>query len=202
MQALRIASCSTRNLCRIPVSFNKFAGIRLLANAPAATKQENTETSNWQPIYKFSFIKHVATMNKLKIYQFMGTAIAIPAAYGIDQAVVEGLENLSMIASIIGVTGLLTISLASYAFKGTVGFVYTHKTDPELVKFAYLDFWGIRRDVEMKIEDVVPFSEIPQSVFDRLYTTLRFNNSLKLKLCHKFGGILEHTEFVRVFGSL
>lgn len=208
MISMKLASRSTPSLFRLPLPFNKFIGVQRSTASTSPPAKQNTEPA-WQPIFKFKHINFLVSLNKLKMYQIIGTAIAVPLSFTINEAdsIASGFEGLPVVVSTIGITGLVTLSLASYALKGAVGFIYTSSTDPELVKFSYMDFWGVRRNVEMKIEDVVPFSEIPRSFFDRFYTTLRFHRRFgrfgqtKLKLIHKLGGIFDHTEFMRVFGS-
>lgn len=99
-------------------------------------------------------------------------------------------------------SGLATLCLASFLFKNTVGFVYTSQKRPELVKFAFMDFWGRRKDVEMRIDDVVPVPELSKALLDDYFTNLRFlNGHQSLKLFYKAGEISDHEEFMRVFGS-
>lgn len=96
----------------------------------------------------------------------------------------------------------MTLSLASFALKNTVGFIYTSKSRPDLVKFAYMDFWGLRVDRVLKVEDVVPFYYLPSTFLSRYITILRFNNkqeSLKL-FVHRYGGVSNPTEFLKIFG--
>lgn len=100
-----------------------------------------------------------------------------------------------------GISGTITLSLVSYAFRNTVGFIYTNDKRPDMVKIAYMDFWGRRIDSEMNIDDVVPFSELPKALLDSYVTTLRFHHDHpKLKLIYKFGGVNDMNEFAKVFG--
>lgn len=97
---------------------------------------------------------------------------------------------------------MATLCLASFVFKNTVGFVYTSQQRPDLVKFAFMDFWGRRKETEMRIDDVVPVSELSKTPFDDYFTSLKFlNGHPGLKLFYKAGGISDHEEFMRVFGS-
>lgn len=202
MISIKLASRSNQTLFRLPLSFNKFVGIQRSTASTSPPAKQNTE-ANWQPIFKFKYINFLASLNKLKLYQIIGTAIAVPVSFAIRSAEIEAeFGNLPLVVSWLGFSGIVTLALASYAFKGTVGLVYTSKDDPELVKLSYMDFWGVRRNIEMKIEDVMPFSEIPRSFSGRFYTTLRFyNGHRKLKLIHRLGGHIDHNEFARVFGS-
>lgn len=199
---LKLASRSTQSLFRTPMSFNQFAGIQR-----STVSANEIGEPNWNPIFKFKYINFLVSLNKLKMYQIAATAAIIPAAFAINEAAIEGLENLPLIASSVGISGLMTLSLASYAIKGTIGFIYLNNRDPDLVKFSYMDFWGRRRDVEIEIVDVIPPSENPKSFFDKFYTTLRFHNGQdgsrtpNMKMFHKLGGIIDHTEFLRIFGG-
>lgn len=106
-----------------------------------------------------------------------------------------------LVVSAIGVSGLITLALASYAFKNIVGFIYTSPTHEDLVKFSFLDFMGKRVDVEMKIDDVVPLSELPSRVLDKYFKTIKFNEHPDIKLLYKEHGITDRSEFVKVFGE-
>lgn len=85
-------------------------------------------------------------MNKLKMYQICATIASVPAAYALPEIFDP------IVVSVVGGTGLATLCLASFAFSNTIGFVYTNQKRPELVKFAFMDFWGLRKDVEMNID--------------------------------------------------
>lgn len=135
-------------------------------------------------------------MNKLKTYQVCATLVAVPAAFAMPEIFDP------IVVSAISGSGLASFCLASFVFRNTVGFVYTSKKRPELVKFAFMDFWGRRKDVEMKIDNVVPVSELPKGLFDDFFTKLKFiDNFPEMKLFYKSGGISDHEEFMRVFGS-
>lgn len=96
---------------------------------------------------------------------------------------------------------MITLTLFSFAFKNTVGFIYTSDKSPDLVRFAYIDFWGRRVDAVMSIEDeVVPFTDLEKRMLEKLYTSLRFHNEQSnMKLIYKYGGVTDYNEFQRVF---
>ena len=102
----------------------------------------------------------------------------------------------------VGISGFLTLSAASFAFKDTVGFIYTSKERPDLVKFSTVDFWGKRKDEVMSLEDVMAFSEMPRNPLEKYVTFLHFFNGHEmLKLVHRYGGVYNIHEFIRVFGE-
>lgn len=196
MSAIKLALCSSKVICRPQLSLNKFVTISRALKTPAETAQEkNKIESEWNPIYKFRYIQMLSSFNRAKFYQVALTTVAVPISFAFP--IVDPL-----VVATLGVSLTITLSLASYAFSNTVGFIYTSKEQPDKVKFSYLDFWGNRKDVEMKIEDVVPFSEIKQSFLDFAFTNLSFYNDCpKMKLVYKFGGVKNVIEFSKVFGS-
>ena len=198
MSAIKFALFSGQALCRPQLSFNKFVTISRTLKTPAETAQKDNQTAKeWDQIYKFRYIQSLASFNRAKVYQVALTTISVPISFAFPGEIVDPL-----IVATLGVSLTVTLSLASYAFSNTVGFIYTNKRQPENVKFSYLDFWGNRKDLEMKIEDVVPFSEIKKSLFDFAFTNLSFyNGHPKMKLVYKFGGIKDFTGFTKVFGS-
>lgn len=201
MSALRLNISSNRLASRISLTFNSFTGInRTLATSSQPAQKNKTETSDWVSIYKFRYIQSFSSANKLKVYQIGLTAILVPASFIISEAT-EGFEHLPVVSSILGISGLITLTAMSFAFRNTVGFIYTSKKDPALVKFAYMDFWGRRKDEIMEIGDVKPFTELPKSPIDNYCTSLQFYSGRdKLKLMYKFGGVSNTEEFSRVFG--
>jgi len=194
MSVIKLALCSSQSLSRKPLPFNKFVNIsRTISSSENRPKVNKSE---WDPIYKFDYIQSFASANKSKYYQMALTAVAIPASFAAPEVADP------LIVAWIGISGVVTLSLASYAFKDTVGFIYTSKQRPEMVKFSYLNFWGSRKDVEMKINDVVPLAELPKSISDPLFTSLQFSGGHpKLKLVYKFGGVTDVDEFSRIFGN-
>lgn len=203
MLFLKLASRSTRSLLKSPLPYKDFIGtqrIQPLVSTPDKTNRDISKS--WTPIYKFEHIKFFLALNNLKKYQMLGTAILVPASVVMDIATENSLE-LPILTSAIGFSGILALVVASYALKGSVGFVYTNTQDPDVVKLSYMNFWGVRTDVEMMIDEVVPLSEIPTTFLNRYFTTLRFHGDpLKLKLFYKIGNIIDQIEFERVFGSI
>lgn len=53
-----------------------------------STAKENVaqdKASNYEPVFSFPFIKYIAVLNRLKVYQIVGSTIAIPSC-GIMEA--------------------------------------------------------------------------------------------------------------------
>jgi hypothetical protein len=197
MSVLQLALRSSRLIQAKPLSFTKFLG----ATRTIKTSHQETEESQsgpqaeWKPIFKQQKITSFLAISKLKYYPVAFTAVGVPVSY-----FVPFFEP--SIVGILGVTATIALSLGSFATKNIVGFVYTNKKDPALVKFAFLDFWGRRKDIEANISDVKPFSEMPLTKLDFFFTEVAFNDDpMRLKLIHKHGGVLDRNEFNRVFGE-
>lgn len=54
--------------------------------ATAANISKAVGSSQWQPIYQFHFIKAIAGLNKLKIYQAALTSAAVPVSMGLEMS--------------------------------------------------------------------------------------------------------------------
>lgn len=165
--------------------------------APKVKKQNAAEElkENWDPIYRFPKIKTVSSVIKLKNYQLTATVFGLPLTYFFfaEHLLVVGYTGSSLV---------LTLGFISYLLKNSVGAMYVNKKNSDLVRIAYLNFWGSRRDSEFKIDDIVPFSDLPNSIASKFYTKLKFNNGHEeLKLLSKEVEILDYDKFSRIFGE-
>lgn len=165
--------------------------------APKVKKQNAAEElrENWEPIYRFPKIKTVSSVIKLKNYQLTATVFGLPVTYFFfaEHLLVVGYTGSSLV---------LTLSFISYLLKNSVGAIYVNKKNSDLVRIAYLNFWGSRRDSEFKVDEIIPFSDLPTSIASKFYTNLKFNNGHEeLKLLSKEVEILDYDKFSRIFGE-
>jgi hypothetical protein len=198
MSLIKLVINSNKSLWRTPLPFNKYVGnARSFSSSANENKVNETEPTDWLSIFKFPYVELVAAANKLKIYQAVFASAAVPASFLAPPEILN-----PFVVAYIGCTGFLVLTAASYAFKDTVGFIYTSEQRPDLVKFSTVTFWGKREDSVMKIEDVMAFSEMPKNRIETYVTFLQsFNGHKKLKLVYKFGGIYNLNEFIKVFGE-
>ncbi|CAB3224172.1 unnamed protein product [Arctia plantaginis] len=128
----------------------------------------------------------------MKIYQILGTSIAIPGC-----SILEALNALPpgaiLSASYIGLTGSALLSLVSLPFRNTIGFLYVSKNN-EKVKISSMDFWGRRRDKTIPVDDWIPLLELSPKKMDPLYLTPQIADGSKYKLFIKFGNIMNQTK--------
>lgn len=98
-----------------------------------------------------------------------------------------------------GVTGCMTLFGVGYLCKDLVGFVYINEKGDK-IKVAYADMWGKRQDVEMLVNDVVPFTDIPFSITDRFFMKLKtYSSNENLKLNITMATIIDINKFNSVF---
>jgi hypothetical protein len=150
---------------------------------------------NWEPIYRYPNIKTISTVAKLKNYQLVGSVVGLPIVLSLDFFD-------PFVYCYSAVVALVTLSIASYAVRNTIGFIYVNKTNKDLIRFAFINFYGNRDDLEVKIEDITPFSELPKRPTDKLYTKLTLaNQQHALKLISREVEVMNSIEFMRVFGE-
>jgi hypothetical protein len=185
IKGLRSRLLTSSNLC----------GIARAASSSQQTQKVSYRNEDWSSIYKFHHIQTFASLNNLKIYQVALTALAVPFSLAFP-------DLSTVVVAYVGVSGAITLSLASYAMRNVVGFIYTSQKQPENVKISYLSFWGQRKDIVVSIADVKPLSEVPKSRLGNHIASIQFyNDDLKLKMFHRQGEVHDFDEFTRVFGE-
>lgn len=157
--------------------------------------------TNWRPIYNLPLIRLVAAFNRLKVYQAVATAAVTPFAFGLSQAGQVSGEALGVCAAL-GVSGLMTLTLSSWAFTNIIGYIYVNEQQDQL-KFAYVDFWGRRKELLVDIEDVLPDWELQRSRRFLIYQPicLRNGNKQRFKLLLRFGIVTDPLIFEGLFGQ-
>lgn len=93
MTLLRLISETNRALCQTPLTVSRFLEIRSFAISSIAQQKSQKELSSfmpndpgdWKSVYKFPYIKGLASANKLKMYQIVFTAAAVPVAFALPE---------------------------------------------------------------------------------------------------------------------
>ncbi|XP_034141922.1 transmembrane protein 186 [Drosophila guanche] len=157
--------------------------------------------SEWRTIYSLPSIRLVAAFNRLKIYQAALTAAGAPIAFALGQAGHVASDALGIYAAI-GVSGLITLTLASYASTNLVGFIYINEQQ-DMLKLAYVDFWGRRVETLVEVDDLLPSWERGATSRLRfvLPITLRSDDKRRYKLLNRFGNIADPQLFEGLFGD-
>jgi hypothetical protein len=157
----------------------------------------NIKQSDFRTVYKFPYVRGVGLINRLKLYQTALTSVTVPGVTVLNQLGVTSSDSV-LFTGIIGLLGIIPLYILGYFSNRLVGIVYLNEKE-NLVKLAYLDFWGKRKELVVPANDIVPFSEAPASFIDPLYLTVRqFTSKYTLKLCSKYG-IVDVKGFNKVF---
>ncbi|KAH8353961.1 hypothetical protein KR067_006191 [Drosophila pandora] len=157
--------------------------------------------AEWRTIYSLPSIRLVAALSKLKVYQGAITVAGLPIAFALGQTGQLTTDVFGIYAAI-GVSGLATLSLVSLAARNLVGFIYINEQQ-DLLKLAYVDFWGRRKETLVDTEDLMPNWE--QSTASRLKfvvpISLRSDPKQRYKLLNRFGQVSDPELFEGLFGS-
>ncbi|XP_064536592.1 transmembrane protein 186 isoform X1 [Drosophila montana] len=208
-----------QRLCRpqilkLPLSYcigssRRYASTQAVTQPATSTSTTKTGKSSaldagfteWRPIYRLPLIRLVAAFNRLKIYQALITVAGTPVAIALENAGQVSGDVLGIYTAI-GVTGLMTLSLASYVATNIIGFIYINDHQDQL-KLAYVDFWGRRKELLVDIEDLLPDWEPKSRRRLGFYQPicLRTDKKQRYKLLHRFGIITDPLLFEGLFGQ-
>lgn len=185
-------------VARLPWTSSVMQQLRRCHHSPAHDDAGFTE---WRTIYSLPGIRLVAAFCKLKVYQAAITAAGMPIAFALGHAGQVTTDALSIYAAI-GVSGLATLTIASYAARNLVGFIYVNEQQ-DLLKLAYVDFWGRRKETLVDPGDLLPSWEHRTPSRLRIVSPicLRSDPSRRYKLLSRFGYVSDPQLFEGLFGD-
>ncbi|XP_016957607.1 transmembrane protein 186 [Drosophila biarmipes] len=187
-----VAVATTRPVQGRPFS-TEFAG--------ESTDHDHAGFTEWRTVYSLPAIRIVAAFSKLKVYQAALTAAGTPIAFALGSAGQLSTDALAIYGAV-GISGLVTLTLASYAASNLVGFVYVNE-ERDLVKLAYVDFWGRRQETLLDIGDLMPSWEQGRRSQLRFVSPvcLRSDPKKRYKLLNRFGHVSDRQLFEGLFGD-
>lgn len=100
-----------------------------------------------------------------------------------------------------GITGTVALSLVNYFTQNFIGLAYVNANEPELIRLAYVDFWGRRKNVDVRIDDISPTSEQAKIPLDFWVPIKMLTTKSAYKLMHRHGQILDADRFTYIFGE-
>lgn len=181
----------------------------------------------YSPVYKLPSMGYLATLSRLKIYYGIGIGICSSACLVLDQMCVidAGLAKTvptlgkfkthrlkpTLFPHVIyrrvrpyfisGVMFGIALCGATYFTNRLVGFIYLNN-EGDTIMMSYLNFWGRRINQEIPIDDLMALSDLPSSMTDRIYLTLRrYSNTDTFKFNANQGIVLDKEKFQKVFGT-
>ncbi|KAH8285666.1 hypothetical protein KR054_011961, partial [Drosophila jambulina] len=193
--------CRGFQVARLPWRSSMSAVIPQLRRIQRSSAHEDAAFSEWRTIYSLPGIRLVAALSKLKVYQAVITAAGMPIAFAMGHAGQVTTDALGIYAAI-GVSGLATLTIASYAATNLVGFIYVNEQQ-DLLKLAYVDFWGRRKEALVDPEDLLPSCEqrTPSRLTFVSPICLRSDPSRRYKLLSRLGHVSDPQLFEGLFGE-
>ncbi|XP_033155904.1 transmembrane protein 186 [Drosophila mauritiana] len=169
--------------------------------AGKCTDPEKSPFTEWRTVYSMPGIRLVASLSRLKVYQAVLTTAGTPLVFALSSAGQLSTDALAIYAAI-GVTGLVTLTLASYAASNLVGFIYVNEQQ-DLLKLAYVDFWGRRQEALVETDDLLPSWEQGSPSRLRFVSPicLRSDPKRRYKLLNRFGHVSDPQLFEGLFGD-
>ncbi|XP_044758943.1 transmembrane protein 186 [Coccinella septempunctata] len=162
-------------------------------------EKSNPAGEGYTTVYKFPWIRHMSVFSRLKIYHAAGVIISVPVSFVLaSQGIVDA--ALPLATTYIGLgTGAFLGSL-SVVTNRYIGFIYFNGTK-ETVKVAYVDFWGKRREQEIPLRDIMPFSEASVNYIGQyFYKPLqRYSGGKTLKVNLNYGTVIDQEKFQKIF---
>ncbi|KAL3875492.1 hypothetical protein ACJMK2_033438 [Sinanodonta woodiana] len=151
-------------------------------------------------IYRFPYILQARFICRAKLFQTsfaLLSVIPMSLMYSAGTITYSGMV-FSLSASTLAC--LMLIAMSEY-FRKLVGLMSVHK-DMEIVKVSHLTFWGGKKDVFLKINQIVPISDTSQKTNDVYVTLKTYDGNLKLYLFLRFGGVGDKEKLKTVLGTV
>ncbi|XP_061377405.1 transmembrane protein 186-like [Danaus plexippus] len=151
----------------------------------ASTSGNTPEKAEFENVFSFPFIKYMAMVNRLKVYQGLASCIVVPSCGILEMMnVIPG--NTFYAAAYTGMTGVAVLSLFTLPFNNVIGQLYISE-DNKQIKISSLNFFGKRIDKIVNVDDWVPLLDLAPKTTDAFYLSPQLTDGTKYKLFVKFG---------------
>ncbi|KAL4712257.1 hypothetical protein ACJJTC_004019 [Scirpophaga incertulas] len=156
----------------------------------------NKGRKSFETVFLLPSIRYISIINRLKVYQMIGTGIAIPSSGILEMACVFP-DQTFVATSYIGLTATALLSIATLPFRNIIGFLYI-SDDNKSIKISCVDFWGKRKDKIIDVEDWIPLLDIAPKPLDAIYLSPKLVDGTSYKLLIRYGKILNHSKISQV----
>uniref|UniRef100_A0A8C6WD09 Transmembrane protein 186 n=1 Tax=Nannospalax galili TaxID=1026970 RepID=A0A8C6WD09_NANGA len=163
-------------------------------------KPVGVEPEKFYMVYRFSAIRSLGYVSRLKLAQTALTVLALPVGFCWYS---QGLMTLNSIYLMGGISSFALAMLCwmSHYFRRLVGILYVNESGTVL-RVAHLTFWGWRQDTYCDVSDVKPLSESKDQVQDVFMRIQQYSGKQTFYLTLRYGRILDRERFSQVFGNL
>ncbi|XP_012543641.1 transmembrane protein 186 [Monomorium pharaonis] len=154
---------------------------------------------DYEVIYRFPFIKLVASINIMKRRFTVLTAAVTPVIFGLHLASILSFD-ITIVSITTGVLTTVWLHSLGIFCNNLIGYVYL-KLDEEKVILSYVDYWGKRIDLQTLINEITPMSDNPISITDPLFRKIILSSQKQnLKINLKLGQITNVENFRSILG--
>lgn len=163
-------------------------------------KPPGTEIEKFHTIYRFSAIRALGYVSRLKLAQTAVTVIALPPCF---YSYSQGLMTLNSLCLVSGIAcfALAMLCWMSYFFRRLVGILYVNESGT-MLRVAHLTFWGWRQDTYYAVSDMIPLTESKDQARDVFVRIQQYSGKQTFYLTLRYGRILDKERFSQVFGTL
>nr|CAH7748343.1 unnamed protein product [Callosobruchus chinensis] len=169
------------------------ATLKLCTANPKNIERKNTD---FILVYRCPYIRPLAVINKLSLYQIAATITSSPIALLLNYNEIIGPGEVQLIAAL-GITGSVTLLTAGFFTQKFIGLIY-YNEEKNIVRIAYNDFWGRRKDIDIPATDIVPLSDLPVTPVDRLYLTFRRFSTKDTWKLNISAGVIDKEKFQKI----
>ncbi|KAK3588772.1 hypothetical protein CHS0354_003008 [Potamilus streckersoni] len=158
------------------------------------------EKEEFTVIYRFPYIVQAKIICRAKLFQ---TSFAVLSVIPMSLMYSAGTITYSGLVFCFSASTLACIMLFAMSeyFRKLVGIMSVDK-NLEIVKVSHLTFWGRKRDIFLKINQIVPISDTTQNTNDAYVTLRTYDGNLKLYLFLRFGGVRDKEKLEAVLGTI
>lgn len=158
-----------------------------------SSNERREDGSDFKMVYRLPSIVFARVICRLKLYQ---TAIVVSLTGASVATNADLFFPLTVCTLSLGM-----LALMGEFFRRLVGIVYVDAATNR-VKLAHLNFWGNRKDLVVRVEDIVPLTDSGENSDGDVYVRVNFYDTATYKplyLSVKYGKVLDEKLFSQVF---
>ena len=151
-------------------------------------------------MFKFPLMKYPVAFTKLKFLQ-TGIVTSLAGWVAVNGWLGLPYEQQHVLAVFqVATFALVTLAAFGEYLRRIVGFLYFRPEDKK-VRISHLSFWGRRIDLDVDLDNIVPFSENTQDPRKFGWKIEFYDKSRSLLMFTRFGGVKDVAAMRTIFGG-
>jgi len=174
--------------------------IQVSANIKAQQSAPTSKFPGFEPIFISPHVRHIKIACRLKLYQTGFILCMVPYSLYLLKAD-QILPSQVGLAAGFSLVSLLVLGSVGEFFRKFIGILYLSE-DKTKVIISHNTFLGVRNDVWVDVENIIPLSDSPEDLDELVWKLhLYSGNPRTFYICTRFGGIVSRKSFADVFGT-